>query len=70
MLAAARVRALAMSTPLPATTETIAMSDPTIEEKIRVRAYELWQQDGCLEGCADEYWHMVSNELKLVRICH
>ncbi|CAE6774919.1 hypothetical protein R69927_04166 [Paraburkholderia domus] len=46
------------------------MSDPTIEEKIRVRAYELWQQDGCLEGCADEYWHMVSNELKLVRICH
>jgi hypothetical protein len=21
------------------------------------RAYELWQQDGGLEGCADEYWH-------------
>ncbi|WP_288830400.1 DUF2934 domain-containing protein [uncultured Paraburkholderia sp.] len=18
----------------------------------------MWQQDGCLEGCADEYWHM------------
>ncbi|WP_168788108.1 DUF2934 domain-containing protein [Paraburkholderia aromaticivorans] len=34
------------------------MSDPTIEEKIRARAYELWQRDGCLEGCADEYWHM------------
>ncbi|WP_341318536.1 DUF2934 domain-containing protein [Paraburkholderia sp. IMGN_8] len=33
------------------------MSDMTMEEKIRARAYELWQQDGCLEGCADEYWH-------------
>lgn len=51
--------ALAMCTPLPSLrlTETIAMSDMTMEEKIRARAYELWQQDGCLEGCADEYWH-------------
>lgn len=30
----------------------------TVEERIRARAYELWQQDGALEGCADEYWHM------------
>ncbi len=28
----------------------------TIEERIRLRAYELWLQDGGLEGCADEYW--------------
>jgi Protein of unknown function (DUF2934) len=34
------------------------MSDMTVEERIRARAYELWQQDGALEGCADEYWHM------------
>ncbi|TCG05182.1 hypothetical protein BZM27_35525 [Paraburkholderia steynii] len=34
------------------------MSETTLEEKIRVRAFELWQQDGQLEGCADEYWHM------------
>src|SRR3984893_14262038 len=33
------------------------MSDMTMEEKIRARAYELWQQAGCLKGCADEYWH-------------
>jgi len=33
------------------------MSDMTIDERIRARAYELWQQDGALEGCADEYWH-------------
>ncbi|MFM0557378.1 DUF2934 domain-containing protein [Paraburkholderia sediminicola] len=32
------------------------MSDTTKEEKIRVRAFDLWQQDGSLEGCADEYW--------------
>lgn len=30
----------------------------TVKERIRARAYELWQQDGALEGCADEYWHM------------
>jgi hypothetical protein len=34
------------------------MSEITLEEKIRARAFELWQQDGSLEGCADEYWHM------------
>ncbi|MEZ0606071.1 DUF2934 domain-containing protein [Paraburkholderia sp. IW21] len=32
------------------------MSATTVEEKIRARAYELWQLDGALEGCADEYW--------------
>jgi hypothetical protein len=34
------------------------MSEMTVEEMIRARAYELWQQDGGLEGCADEYWQM------------
>jgi hypothetical protein len=34
------------------------MNNMTVEERIRARAYELWQQDGSLEGCADEYWHM------------
>lgn len=32
------------------------MSDTTLAERIRARAYALWQQDGSLEGCADEYW--------------
>ncbi|WP_232256382.1 DUF2934 domain-containing protein [Caballeronia glathei] len=26
-----------------------------MEERIRIRAYELWQRDGSMEGCADEY---------------
>jgi hypothetical protein len=30
----------------------------TFEERIRARAYELWQPDGSLEDCADEYWRM------------
>ncbi|MFL9964836.1 DUF2934 domain-containing protein [Paraburkholderia sediminicola] len=34
------------------------MNEMTVVERIRARAYELWQQDGGLEGCADEYWHM------------
>jgi hypothetical protein len=28
----------------------------TIEQRIRDRAYFLWQEDGSMEGCADEYW--------------
>lgn len=34
------------------------MADMSFAEKIRQRAYELWQLDGCLEDCADEYWGM------------
>jgi hypothetical protein len=40
----------------------------TLDERIRVRAYELWQQDGSMEECADEYWQqareMVERELR------
>ncbi len=32
------------------------MQTPTFEERIRAKAYELWQEDGSMEGCADEYW--------------
>lgn len=28
----------------------------TVEERIRAKAYELWLEDGSMEGCADEYW--------------
>ncbi len=33
------------------------MNKVSVEERIRARAYELWHEDGGLEGCADEYWH-------------
>jgi len=43
------------------------MNSQSIEERIRTRAYELWLDDGALEGCADEYWRqardMVEHEL-------
>jgi hypothetical protein len=32
------------------------MDNVSREEKIRVRAYELWEKDGSPEGRADEYW--------------
>ncbi|MEM5460230.1 DUF2934 domain-containing protein [Paraburkholderia phytofirmans] len=32
------------------------MHTATVEERIRAKAYELWQDDGSMEGCADEYW--------------
>lgn len=44
------------------------MQAQTLEERIRVRAYELWLQDGSMEGCADESWRqtreMVEQELR------
>jgi hypothetical protein len=38
-----------------ATTET-SMRAESIERRIRAKAYELWREDGRMEGCADEYW--------------
>ena len=39
--------------------ESGAMSDTgqTDEEKIRIRAYLLWEMEGRQEGLDDEYWH-------------
>jgi hypothetical protein len=35
-----------------------------IEEAIRKRAYELWEQEGCPHGRSDEFWHAARAELK------
>jgi hypothetical protein len=34
-----------------------------IEEAIRRRAYELWEQAGWPEGRSDEFWHAARTEL-------
>ena len=34
----------------------MVMRTETIEQRIRAKAYALWQEDGSMEGCADEYW--------------
>jgi hypothetical protein len=40
----------------------------SIEQRIRKRAYALWEEDGSMEGCDDEYWRkareLVEEELK------
>lgn len=35
-----------------------------IQELIRERAYELWQQAGCPEGRSDEFWFAAERELE------
>lgn len=27
------------------------------DDRIRVLAYSLWEEDGCPDGCADDHWH-------------
>ena len=35
-----------------------------LEDAIRRRAYELWEEAGCPEGRSDEFWHAARDELK------
>ncbi|HTH61616.1 MAG TPA: DUF2934 domain-containing protein [Paraburkholderia sp.] len=37
--------------------------DQQTEERIRQRAYRLWQDDGSPEGRADEYWSRAEAQL-------
>jgi hypothetical protein len=30
---------------------------------IAARAYEIWQESGCPEGCEQEHWHQAEAEL-------
>ena len=36
-----------------------------LDEVVRQLAYSLWEQNGCPEGCADEYWHRAREQ----RLC-
>jgi hypothetical protein len=45
---------------MPNETEIIPpnpLADGDREERIRKRAYQLWEADGAPEGRAEEYWH-------------
>lgn len=33
-------------------------TDEVTEQRIRERAFQLWQDAGCPEGRADEFWHL------------
>ena len=39
------------------------MANEVDEQRIRERAYHLWQQDGAPEGRPDEYWEKARNEI-------
>jgi hypothetical protein len=39
------------------------MDNVSREEKIRVRAYELWEKDGSPEGRADEYGEQARTQI-------
>jgi hypothetical protein len=42
------------------------MADTTrelMEERIRQRAYRLWQEDGSPEGRADDYWYRAARQI-------
>jgi hypothetical protein len=41
--------------------EKLGMSD--IEDEVRKRAYELWEEAGRPEGRSDEFWHAARAEL-------
>ncbi len=43
---------------MPEETETSPPEfDAERDERIRKRAYQLWEEDGAPEGRAEEYWH-------------
>jgi hypothetical protein len=35
-----------------------------IEERIRIRAYEIWLQNGCRDGCDIEEWLEAEREVR------
>ena len=36
---------------------------PELEERIRLRALEIWREQGCPEGRAREHWEQAEREL-------
>ncbi len=36
---------------------------PELEEKIRLRALEIWKEEGCPEGRSREHWEQAEREL-------
>lgn len=40
------------------------METPQIpEDRVRERAYSLWEAEGCPDGCADRHWQQAEAEL-------
>jgi Protein of unknown function (DUF2934)/Domain of unknown function (DUF2382) len=42
--------------------DVLSQTKQGLDEVVRERAYCLWQQEGCPEGRADEYWHRAHDQ--------
>lgn len=40
----------------------------TIEDRVRERAYQLWEQAGCPDGRSAEFWHQAASEVGTEKI--
>ena len=39
-------------------------NEKTVEERVRERAYALWEMDGRSDGRAEEHWHRARSEIE------
>lgn len=39
------------------------MSMNQLDSRIRERAYEIWQADGCPEGCENQHWERAARDV-------
>ena len=42
----------------------MAVPEKTIEDRVRDRAYALWEKDGRPDGRSDEYWQQARSEVE------
>jgi Protein of unknown function (DUF2934) len=42
--------------------DVLSQTKQGLDQVVRERAYCLWQQEGCPEGRADEYWHRAHDQ--------
>ena len=42
----------------------MSSTSETLEQRIRERAYALWQSDGSPEGRADDFWDLARRQLE------
>jgi hypothetical protein len=38
-----------------------------LEHRIRERAFELWQEAGCPEGRAEDFWHLAREQVTQIQ---
>jgi len=43
------------------------MQTPATDEQIRLRAYQIWEEEGRPDGRAEEHWQRASDEVTLSR---